>query len=124
MALILHITSRSHWQKAQQYGVYLAGSLEIEGFIHCSTPAQVVATANRFFRGQAGLVLLCIESDRVQSEIRYEAVNGELFPHLYGALNLDAVTQAIDFEPNADGNFTLPSVLQRILQELGEDINL
>lgn len=113
MALILHITPRSHWQNAQQNGVYRAESLETEGFIHCSTPAQVVATANAFFHGQTGLVLLCIESDRVQSELRYEAVQGDRYPHLYGALNLDAVTGAIDFEPNADGNFTLPPVLQR-----------
>jgi uncharacterized protein (DUF952 family) len=111
MALILHITPRSHWQKAQQDGVYRADSLDAEGFIHCSTPTQVVATANSFFRGQAGLVLLCIESDRVQSEIRYETVHGSQFPHLYGLLNLDAVTQAIDFEPDEDGNFTLPSGL-------------
>ncbi|XGV99957.1 MAG: DUF952 domain-containing protein [Leptolyngbya sp. BL-A-14] len=112
MALILHITTRSHWQTAQQEGIYTADSLATEGFIHCSTPAQVVSTANAFFRGQTELVLLCIESDRVQSEIRYEAVHGDRFPHLYGALNLDAVTQAINFQPNADGNFTLPLVLQ------------
>ncbi|MBC7972908.1 MAG: DUF952 domain-containing protein, partial [Verrucomicrobia bacterium] len=67
--------------------------------------------ANSFFPGQTGLVLLWIESDRVQSDIRYEASNGDHFPHIYGALSLDAVTQAIDFEPNADGNFTLPSAL-------------
>lgn len=112
MALILHITPRSDWQKAQQEGIYHAASLETEGFIHCSTPAQVVGTANAFFREQTGLVLLCIERDRVQSEIRYEAADGRLFPHIYGSLNLDAVTQAIDFQPNADGNFTLPPVLQ------------
>lgn len=112
MTLILHITPRSHWQKARQDGVYRADSLETEGFIHCSTPTQVVATANAFFRGQTGLVLLCIESDRVQSEIRYETANGNQYPHLYGLLNLNAVAQAIDFEPNADGSFTLPLALQ------------
>ena len=111
MALILHITPRLHWQNAQQEGIYSAESLETEGFIHCSIPAQVVATANTYFRGQTGLVLLCIESDRVQSEVCYETVQGDQFPHLYGLLNLDAVTQAIDIEPNADGNFTLPAAL-------------
>ncbi|XHX77009.1 MAG: DUF952 domain-containing protein [Stenomitos frigidus ULC029] len=111
MTLILHITTRSQWQAAQREGVYRADSLETEGFIHCSTPTQVVSTANAYYHGQSGLVLLCIESDHVQSEIRYERAHGELFPHLYGALNLDAVTQAIDFEPNAAGSFTLPTVL-------------
>lgn len=111
MALILHITPRSHWQKAQQEGIYAAESLETDGFIHCSTPAQVVGTANAFFGGQSGLVLLCMESDRVQAEIRYEAADGNLFPHIYGQLNLDAVMQVLDFEPGADGNFALPDSL-------------
>ncbi|MBD2074804.1 DUF952 domain-containing protein [Phormidium sp. FACHB-592] len=111
MTLILHITTRSHWQTAQQEGAYRPDSLETEGFIHCSTPAQVVGTANAYYHGQSGLVLLCIETDRVEPEIRYEAAHGESFPHLYGALNLEAMTQAIDFEPEADGNFTLPTAL-------------
>ncbi len=111
MTLIFHITERSHWQTAQQEGAYRAASLETEGFLHCSTLAQVVSTANAYYHGQSGLVLLCIETDRVESEIRYERAHGELFPHLYSALNLDAVTQAIDFEPDADGNFTLPTAL-------------
>jgi uncharacterized protein (DUF952 family) len=111
MTLILHITPRSHWQAAQQEGTYRAASLETEGFIHCSTPAQVVSTANAYYHGQSGLVLLCIETDRVESEIRYEAAHGESFPHLYGSLNLEAVMQAIDFEPDADGNFALPTAL-------------
>jgi uncharacterized protein (DUF952 family) len=35
---------------------------------------------------------------------------GDEFPHIYGALNLDAVVQAIDFEPTAQG-FSLPTEL-------------
>jgi uncharacterized protein (DUF952 family) len=108
MSLILHITARSQWQQAQQIGIYRADSLDAEGFIHCSTPLQVVRTANAFFTGELGLVLLCIDSDRVQPEIRYEIADGDRFPHIYGPLNLDAVTQVVDFEPNLDGKFELP----------------
>lgn len=112
MSLILHITDRVSWQQAEQLGVYQADSLRSEGFIHCSTPAQVVQTANRYFRGQSGLVLLCIDSDRAQAEIRYEGVaGGEQFPHLYGPLNLDAVLQVLDFEPGLEGLFELPAAI-------------
>lgn len=112
MSLILHITDRVSWQQAEQLGVYQADSLRSEGFIHCSTPAQVVQTANRYFRGQSGLVLLCIDSDRAQAEIRYEGVAGrEQFPHLYGPLNLDAVLQVLDFEPGLEGLFELPAAI-------------
>ncbi|HEY9662544.1 MAG TPA: DUF952 domain-containing protein, partial [Allocoleopsis sp.] len=102
MALIFHITPHQQWETAQAEGVYRCESLGTEGFIHCSTSAQVVKVANALFRGQQGLVLLEIESDRLQAELRYDEIEGgEIFPHLYGALNLDAVTQVIDFPASA-----------------------
>src|SRR5687767_755072 len=105
---IVHITTREAWQAAQAQGSYRAPSLESEGYIHCSTPAQVVDTANRFFAGQRGLVLLCIDSPRLLVPLLYEPpaedpASPERFPHLYGPLNLDAVTSAIDFAPGQDG---------------------
>jgi uncharacterized protein (DUF952 family) len=57
-------------------------------------------------------VLLGIDSSKVQAEIRYEEVNGtEYFPHIYGALNTDAVIEVLDFEPSVDGHFELPKLL-------------
>ena len=82
----------------------------VEGFIHCSTPAQVLQVANTRFRGRLDLLLLSIETDRVEAEIRYENLEGaeQLFPHIYGALAPDAVVRVTDFKPGADGSFTLP----------------
>lgn len=114
MSLILHITPQEHWQQAQNQGIYRCQSLESEGFIHCSTLGQVVWVANSFYRAQRSLVLLCIDSDKVQAELKYEPVEGgEQFPHLYGALNLDAVTEVLNFEPGQSGLFQLPDRLQR-----------
>jgi uncharacterized protein (DUF952 family) len=113
MKLILHITSKTAWQSAQQAGEYSAPSLATEGFIHCSTAAQVVAVAERFYAGQRGLVLLVLDSKRIQPEVRYEAGSDkpdEMFPHIYGPLNLDAVTRVLDFEPDLTGNWILPSL--------------
>lgn len=106
--VILHITQRAQWEAAQKHQIYRSDTLESEGFIHCSTPQQVINVANIFFGNQHGLVVLCINSDKVEAEIRYEAVQNELFPHIYGNLNLDAVFQVLDFEPQQDGSFTLP----------------
>lgn len=111
MRLILHITSKAAWAKAQRNGFYSAPSLASEGFIHCSTPSQVVATAERFYAGQHGLVLLVIDSERVQAEVKFEAGTDkpdESFPHIYGTINLDAVTRVLDFEPDSAGCWTLP----------------
>src|SRR5271166_7089948 len=71
-AMILHIVGESEWVKAVGLGSYAPASLATEGFVHCSTLAQVVATANRFYRGQSGLVVLCIEEERLRAELRYE----------------------------------------------------
>lgn len=105
MSRIWHITKREQWEQAQIAQVYFSDSLASEGFIHCSTLGQVLPTANFLFRGQQDLVLLGIDSSKVQPDIRYEAVEGTTFPHIYGALNTDAVVEVLDFVPGADGLF-------------------
>ncbi|MBD2040056.1 DUF952 domain-containing protein [Microcoleus sp. FACHB-672] len=114
MSVILHITKREQWEHAKPAGVYYSPTLETEGFIHCSTPQQIIQTANLFFKNQKGLVIFCIQEEQVQSEIRYEAVESKHFPHIYGPLNLDAVIQVIDFEPQEDGKFELPDAVANI----------
>lgn len=120
--MILHITSRDEWQQAQQAGEYITPSLESEGFIHCSTAAQAERVANTFYANQSDLVLLVIEPDRLRAELKWEApshpvggadtsaidANPALFPHIYGALNVDAVERVVDFPAGADGSFALP----------------
>jgi uncharacterized protein (DUF952 family) len=76
MSLILHITQSDQWQHAKQTGTYRGDTLDSEGFIHCSKLEQVVWVANSFYQGQSSLVLLCIESEKVQAEIKYEGVDG------------------------------------------------
>lgn len=105
---IFHIVPGEAWQQARSEGLYRGDTLESEGFIHCSLARQVVAVANARFRGQQGLVLLEIDAARVRSEIRYEGADGDLFPHIYGPLNTDAVVTVYDFSPDADGQFRLP----------------
>ncbi|MBX2864679.1 MAG: DUF952 domain-containing protein [Leptolyngbyaceae cyanobacterium MAG.088] len=107
--MLFHITELTTWQEAQGQGVYQAKSLASEGFIHLSQADQVVATGNRFYKGQLGLVLLGIDEARLESELRYEKVSDHgTFPHLYGPLNIEAVVQVRDFIPQADGTFAMP----------------
>jgi uncharacterized protein (DUF952 family) len=111
MNTILHITSRAEWENAKNLGTYRSDSLASEGFIHCSTIAQVIGSANRFFKGREDLVILSLDPDRVSSEIRYEGVESHnLFPHIYGELNIDAVLRVTDLEADAGGIFVLPLV--------------
>lgn len=107
--IIFHITKHQQWEQAKNLGSYRVDSLDSEGFIHCSRSTQIAKVANRFFNNQKELVLLFIDSDKVQAEIRYEEAEiGELFPHIYGELNIDAVYKVIDFEAGENGLFQLP----------------
>jgi len=108
---VFHITERSAFAAALEAGVYEADSLHAEGFIHCSTRAQILRSAARFFGGRAGLVLLCIEAARLGDRLRYEAAHGEAFPHCYGPIPLEALPAVIDFPCRADGSFELPEEL-------------
>jgi uncharacterized protein (DUF952 family) len=89
--VILHVTSTARWMEAQQSGAYRGDTLASEGFIHCCLPRQLQHVLSTYFRGQSGLAALEIDETRVQPEIRWEGV-ADRFPHIYGPLNLDAVT--------------------------------
>ena len=115
-ATIFHVTTRAQWEHAQATGTYRGDTLDTQGFIHCSTAAQVAGVANAIFRGRQDLILLRIDSTRVQPEIRYEpptAPENERFPHIYGPLNADAVLETLPFEPGPDGSFRLPKGVLR-----------
>ncbi|WP_373539780.1 DUF952 domain-containing protein [Chamaesiphon sp.] len=112
MSTILHITSADRWTTAKNLGSYRSDTLATEGFIHCSSDTQVIGSANRFFKGLHNLVILVIEIDRLKPELRYEGTDPDnLFPHIYGELNIDAVRQSIDLEATADGSFIMPKEL-------------
>lgn len=106
---IYHITRKADWLKGLAAGIYQVDSLETEGFIHCSRENQVAGSANRYFSGATGLVVLKIRTNRLASRLVYEASTpGDYFPHIYGPLNTDAVADVIPFEPAANGVFNFP----------------
>lgn len=117
--VIYHIATWADWKRALADGEYTRSTVDKtlaeEGFIHASQAFQVARTANKFYRGVSGeLVLLVIDEERVRAEVRYEDVSGaggeggaELtFPHIYGPLNADAVLEARPFAAGPDGTFT------------------
>jgi uncharacterized protein (DUF952 family) len=116
--MIYHITSRTAWNEARERGDYRAESLETEGFIHCSTETQVVPVAEKFYTGLSDLLLLVIEPSRLTSDLKWEppsggtpppgVPDGDLFPHIYGPINLDAVVLVFDLQSNPDGKYSLP----------------
>jgi uncharacterized protein (DUF952 family) len=103
--LLIHLCRLEEWQAAQKQGRYTGPSLSKEGFIHCSQPGQILEVANRFYQGIPGLVLLWIDPVKITADIRWEAADGGLFPHIYGHINLDAVMSVTDLKADLDGSY-------------------
>jgi uncharacterized protein (DUF952 family) len=101
--LIIHLCPRQAWEEANKRGDYRADSLESEGFIHCSRPEQILQVANHYYQGLPDIVLLWIDPPKVKPEIRWEQSGEDIFPHIYGPLNLEAVVGVKDFPPDGDG---------------------
>ena len=116
MPTIYHIASASDWHAARAanaaYTVSTRGrSLAEVGFIHASDAAQVAPVANAFYAGDEGLVVLAIDTAHLTSELKYEPVPGSdaPFPHIYGPLDLDAVTAVLPLSTGPDGTFRFPA---------------
>jgi uncharacterized protein (DUF952 family) len=106
-ARIYHITSEPEARAASEAGEYTPAAFGREGFIHCSHAHQVVATANRIFRGRTDLVLFEIDPARLDCKVLEENLEdgAELFPHIYGRLPMSAVVRVHPFPCDEDGTF-------------------
>lgn len=91
--LVYKILRPAEWATFESSGHYAASpDDQRSGFVHCSSREQVAATAHRFFAGEATLVVLTVDTDRLEDTVRWEpASDGEQFPHVYGDLPRHAV---------------------------------
>jgi uncharacterized protein (DUF952 family) len=89
--LIYHIVLPEAWA-AFDTGLYRHQSLETEGFIHCSFAEQLDDVIERYYNGHEMIVILEIESDSLMSRmIKEPSTNSEIYPHIYGPINRDAI---------------------------------
>lgn len=102
---VYKVLPRSAWITAQDQGRFQGSEVDLrDGYIHLSTAAQARETCRLHFAGQAGLVILQIEAAALGEPLRWEpSRGGQLFPHLYGALDPAKVVSAQPLEPNAQG---------------------
>ena len=93
---IYKIMRADEWAALRQHKTTDGAPVDVgDGFIHFSTEAQVRETAARHFAGEEGLMLLAVDELRLGEALRWESSRGgDLFPHLYGSLLLDAVEWA------------------------------
>jgi len=105
---IFHLAEPGDW--AQSTDTYSAPSVDEEGFIHCSTAAQLPHVARNLYNGHNGLVLLTIDPDDLDEEtLIYEDLygTGEEFPHVYGPLPTTAVLSTGPYLAHLEEGFWL-----------------
>jgi uncharacterized protein (DUF952 family) len=114
VAEIFHLADRAEWLAAARAGEYRISTrgrtLAEQGFIHCSLRHQLRDVAEQYYADADDLVLLAIDTGRVDSPVRYEAPadGGEEYPHLYGPLPAGAVISVVSVRRGATGRFILP----------------
>lgn len=109
---IYKICPQPLWREAERAGRFLGAPVDVaDGFIHFSTAAQVEETARKHFGGQTDLLLIAVDGERLGDALRYEVSRGgALFPHLYGPLDLAAVTSVQPLPLGADGLHDFPKM--------------
>jgi uncharacterized protein (DUF952 family) len=109
---IYKICTVSAWREAERQGAYRGSADDArDGFIHFSTAPQVAGTAAKYFFGQSDLFLIEVDADALGEALRWEpSRNGELYPHLYGVLDLGSVTGVFSLHVRSDGYHDIPEL--------------
>lgn len=111
--IIYHMCRQEEWQAAQTTGRYPGSSQDAaDGFIHFSTSTQIVESAAKHRAGQSGLLLLTVDATKLGDALKWEASRGgQLFPHLYGDLPVQAVSRADPLPIGDDGRHVFPKMM-------------
>ena len=93
--MIYHVTTKAQWEAAKLLGRFEVPSLQLEGFIHMSKAEQVAGVLERYYKNITDLLILHVDESKLTAELRYELSPSlkEEFPHVFGAVNLDAVIE-------------------------------
>lgn len=107
---IFKVITRSEWSEALAAGVFSGSQVDLDdGYIHFSTAEQLAETLAKHFAGQPDLVLLTVGAAALGDELKWEpSRGGQLFPHLYGVLDCNAVAVDQDLELDDNGVHILP----------------
>ena len=101
-----HYTPEEYFNSRNPGEDYTPSDYEWEGFIHCTDGAEnMVKVVDRFYREDPrDFLVLYIDKERVASPVKYEDP-AEIYPHIYGPLNRDAIVEVRPALREPDGTF-------------------
>lgn len=109
-SVIFKVLSADQWKTAEAQGEFHGAAIDLsDGYIHFSTPEQVVETVQKHFAGQTDLLLIGVDPSKLGDDLRWEpSRRGALFPHLYSSLNLECVVSVDELKLGDDGRHIFP----------------
>ena len=109
MARIFHLITEQDWESARSAGQWRPGSLDDEGFIHCSKDEeQAVRVVARLYPDRSDMLALEVDTEKLNSPLVSEASrSGEIYPHIYGPLDLSAVVAVWRVKADRQGGYAL-----------------
>ena len=109
---VYKICTKSELLEAKSKGQFTGSKKDLEdGYIHFSDKEQLKGTLNKFFFNQKNLILLKIDTFKLDNLIYEQASDGNMFPHLYSTLDISNVFSEYEIKSNEDGSHILPSNL-------------
>ncbi len=96
---VFHLALPEGWAEAERTGTVVPPGFADEGFVHCSTGAQLASTVERHFAGVDELVVLRLDQARIAADLRWEpGLPGVDFPHVYRPLERADVVEVIRWQ--------------------------
>jgi uncharacterized protein (DUF952 family) len=93
------ICTKSEWQETKKKGLLTGSKKDLEdGYIHLSADNQVAGTLKKFYQNQKDLILLKIDTLKLDHLIWEQASDGNMFPHLYSSLDISNVIEELEIE--------------------------
>ena len=107
---VYKICTKSEWQKIKDKGQLIGLKKDLEdGYIHFSGEDQVEGTLKKFYTNQKDLILLKVDTLKLDHLLWEQASDGNMFPHLYSALDISNVIDEFEITLNDDGSHNIPA---------------
>ena len=107
---VYKVCTKSEWLEIKNKGQLTGSKKDLEdGFIHFSGEDQVKGTLRKFYTNQKDLILLKVDTLKLDHLLWEQASDGNMFPHLYSALDISNIVDEFEIILNDDGSHNLPA---------------
>ena len=109
LKFIYKICTKLELQKSKDKGHFIGSQKDLEdGFIHFSGEEQIEGTLKKYYLNQKDLILLKVDTLKLDHLIWEQASDGNMFPHLYSTLDLSNIVDEFEISLTDDGSHVLP----------------